>query len=231
MNYRILHSQSITGLEKELDKPMNTKFGTLLILFVFTSCITHRCYLGLYSTEKLIKLDDDSLNRIITSDTLYLNNDIYLNRAVFNCSENRTRAMKVIGNLRDSTVLLVPYESDYRNDTLLFVNTQFFISPLERGLIVSTKKDGSEKHYEYPEDEELYLKTKELEKEGLYKLEKGKFVFLTASMSQDAFKSYCTNATCYIPSPGILYDQKINLNKLKSIDSLEYGIESWLDNF
>lgn len=210
---------------------MNVKFITLLIVLVFASCISHRCYRGIYATEKLLKLDSASINKIITCDTLYTNNDIYLNKAVFNCSEDRTRTMKVLGNLRDSTVLLVPYESDYKNDTLLFVNTQFFISPLERGIIVSNKKDGSETHYEYPEDEALYSLTKKFDKDGLYKLENGKFIFLTATMSQDAFKKYCTNATCYIPSPGILYDQKINLNKLKSIDSLEYDIESWLDNF
>ncbi|SDT00158.1 hypothetical protein SAMN05192545_2541 [Maribacter dokdonensis] len=56
------------------------------------------------------------------------------------------------------------------------------------------------------------------------------FVFVTSSISKDAFKKYCTNATCYVPSPGLLYDQKINLNKLKSVNSLDYKIESWLDN-
>jgi hypothetical protein len=210
---------------------MSVRFRILLILLAFTSCITHKCYRGLYSTEKLLSLDSASINKIIANDTLYLNNDIYLNRVVFNCSEDRTRDMKVLGNLRDSTVLLVPFESDYIGDTLLFVNTQFFISPLERGIIVSTKKKGSETHYEYPEEKELYSLTKKIDKEGLYKLENEKFVFLTTSMSQDSFKNYCTNATCYVPSPGILYDQKINLNNLNSIDSLEYEIESWLDNF
>ncbi len=210
---------------------MNVKFNTLLIALVFSSCISHRCYRGIFATERLLKLDITSINKINNSDTLYINNDIYLNKAVFNCSDGGTRAMKVLGNLRDSTVLLVPSESDYKNDTLLFVNTQFFISPLERGVIVSSKKDGSTTHYEYPEDEALYSLTKKFDKDGLYKLENGKFIFLTESMSQNSFKNYCTNTICYIPSPGILYDQKINLNKLKSIDSLHYDVESWLDNF
>ena len=169
---------------------MSVRFRILLILLAFTSCITHKCYRGLYSTEKLLLLDSASINKIIANDTLYLNNDIYLNRVVFNCSEDRTRDMKVLGNLRDSTVLLVPFESDYIGDTLLFVNTQFFISPLERGIIVSTKKKGSETHYEYPEEKELYSLTKKIDKEGLYKLENEKIVFLTTSMSQDSFKNY-----------------------------------------
>ncbi|MDO6470234.1 hypothetical protein [Maribacter sp. 1_MG-2023] len=138
--------------------------------------------------------------------------------------------MRILGNLKDSTVLLVPFESDLINDSILFVNTQFFISPLNRGIIVATSKKGNETHYKYPEQAKLNSLIKKLDKEGLYKLENEKFVFVTSSISQDAFKKYCINATCYVPSPGLLYDQKINLNKLKSVDSLDYKIESWLDN-
>ena len=209
---------------------MKVKFSILILVFTFASCTTYRCYRGIYATEKLLLLDNTSKDKIITNDTLYVNNNIYLNKAVFNCSNSRTREMHILGNLKDSTVLLVPFESDFINDSLLFVHTQFFISPLNRGIIVTTKKEGNETHYEYPEEAELYTLTEKLKKEGLYKLENEKFVFVTSSISQDAFKKYCTNETCFVPSPGLLYDQKINLTKLKSVDSLDYKIESWLDN-
>lgn len=212
-----------------IDK-MDLKFKLIPILFAFTSCTTYRCYRGIYATEKLLLLDNTTKDKIIASDTLYVNNNIYLNKALFNCSDSRTRELRILGNLKDSTVLLVPFESDFINDSILFVNTQFFISPLNRGIIVTTKKEGSETHYKYPEEADLYALTAKLKKEALYKLENKKFVFVTSSISQEAFKKHCTNATCFVPSPGLLYDQKINLTNLKSVNSLDHKIESWLDN-
>ena len=160
------------------------------------------------------------MNKIIKNDTLYYKNDIILTSSIFVCREGMKRKMKVLRSLNDSTAFLIPESSNYRNDSLLYTNTHFFISPLEKGLIVSTINDMYETNYEYPEDEALYELTSNLEKNGLYKLENGKFVFITESMSQEKFKKFCTNETCYIPYPGILYDRKINLNQLKSLDDL-----------
>ena len=178
------------------------------------------CDLGWYSGKALSQLRPEQVNNIIEDDTLYLRNDILLTNSVFSCPSSINREMKVLRNLKETTALLIQSSSDYRNDSLLFINTHFFISPLERGLIVSNHEERGSSRFDYPEDETLYALTIGLQKEGLYKLEDGEFILMTDSMSQDAFKEYCTNETCYIPYPGILYESKINLNQLKSLDGL-----------
>tara|TARA_R110000868_G_scaffold411665_1_gene707279 strand:+ start:56 stop:1546 length:1491 start_codon:yes stop_codon:yes gene_type:complete len=189
---------------------------------VSASSSSPECDLEMFSTKKLVKLDAEAIHKITLNDTLYFKNDILLTKSLFDCPEGRIRKMKVLRNLKDTTALLIPNFSDFTNDSLLYTNTHFFQSPLENGLIVSNQKDRNETHYDYPEDDALYTLTKELNKSGLYKLDNGKFVFLTESLSQDSYKEHCTNETCYIPYPGILYDRKINLNRLNSLQDLEY---------
>lgn len=179
------------------------------------------CDISKYATNALLKLKPVQLNRIVKNDTLYFKNDIVLTSSLFVCPEGVNRKMKVLRSLKDSTAFLIPETSDYRNDSLLYTNTLFFRSDLKSGLIVTVEKDRQNTHYDYPEDQALYALTSKLEQNGLYKLENGKFIFITKSMSQEKFKEYCTNETCYIPYPGILYDRMINLNQLKSFDELE----------
>lgn len=178
------------------------------------------CDMSKYASKELLKLERHQVDKIIENDTLYCKDDILLTSSLFVCPEGKKRKMKVLRSSKDSTTLLIPINSRFRNDSILYTNTHFLRSPIENGLIVSVKKNMNETHYNYPKDEALYALTSKLEKKGLYKLENDKFVLISDSMSQDSFKEYCTNETCFIPFPGILYDRKINLKKLKSLDDL-----------
>lgn len=128
--------------------------------------------------------------------------------------------MKVLLEKNDSTMILLPHLSEFRYDSILYVNSMFFISPLESGLIVSNTVDGGKTHYEYPEDDSLNALTEDLRENGLYRYDNGEFKLVSQSLSHEAFKQYCSNDTCYIPYPGILYDKKVNLQELKSVKKL-----------
>ena len=148
-----------------------------------------------------------------------MNTFLYLIQQL-NAPKKRARTMKVLLNKSDSTKVLVPHSSEFKHDSVLYVNSRFFISPLDRGLIVLNKVKRSTTHFEYPKDEKLDNLTKELTKDGLYRFDNGEFKLVTESFSNDAYKKYCINDTCYIPSPGILYDKKINLKELKSLKGI-----------
>lgn len=196
---------------------MNSIALILISLIFFTSCITPKCYKGVFATKEFVALDEKWASKIVSNETLFTNENIALLNSRFECSKKRTREMKVLVDKNDSTMILVPQDSQFRYDSILYVNSHFFISPLESGLIVSNKVEGRTTHFEYPEDDLLNALTKDLRRSGLYRYDKGEFKLVTESLSKEAFKTHCRNDTCYVPYPGILYNRKINLKELKSI--------------
>lgn len=199
---------------------MKKLLQVLIPLVIISSCITPKCYRGVFSSKTLIVLDEKWEDKIIFNDTLFSNEYISLINSTIECSNKRTRKMKVLLNKSDNTKVLVPHDSELKHDSILYVNSRFFISPLDRGLIVSNKVKRGTTHFEYPEDENLYYLTIKMKKDGLYRFENGEFKLVTKSFSNDAYKKHCSNDTCYIPFPGILYDKKINLKELKTLKGL-----------
>lgn len=196
---------------------MNKIISILICFGLATSCVTPKCYKGIFDTKALLELDKKWKSKIISNETLFTNETITLLNSEFECSKKMTRTMKVILDKDDSTMMLVPQDSEFRDDSILYVNSRFFISPLESGLIVSNKVEGRTTRFEYPEDDTLHALTKNQKRNGLYRYDHGEFKLVTESLSKKAFKTHCSNDTCYIPYPGILYDKKINLMKLKSL--------------
>src|SRR5688500_3598005 len=87
----------------------------LILSFVFfTSCITPKCYKGVFSTKKFLKLDEKWVGKIISNETLFANENIVLLNSRFEYSKKSTRTMKVLLDKNDSTMILVPQDSQFR---------------------------------------------------------------------------------------------------------------------